>query len=42
MSDDIKEFVVMESDIKVLKSSNMDEIVIDMVVVFMKSDDEEP
>ena len=42
MSDDIKEFVVMESDIKVLKSSNMDEILIDMVVVFMKSDDEEP
>ena len=32
----------MESDIKVLKSENMNELVIDMVVAFMKSDEREP
>ena len=41
-SDDIKEFSVMESDIKVYNSSIENELVIDMVIAFMKSDDKEP
>ena len=41
-SNEIEEFTVMDSDIKIVNSLDENQIVIDMIVMFMKNDEEAP